>query len=48
VIPIVPEINPAGLSPKAARAYLSRIIHRLDAQCLQGIELFRREIRVLT
>jgi len=48
VIPIIPDINSAGLSPRAAREYLSHIIYRLDAQCLKGIELFRREMRVLT
>lgn len=48
VIPIVPDLNSAGLSPRAAREYLSHIIYRLDAPCLKAVELFRRETRVLT
>lgn len=48
VPPVVTEADSAGLSPKAAHAYLSNMIYRLDAQCLESIELFRREMRVLT
>lgn len=47
VIPIIPEINSAGLTPKEGREYLSRIIYRLDAHCLEGAELFRKAVRVL-
>ena len=47
IIPIIPHIHPSGLTDKQAREYLSRIIFRLDAQCLQGIELFRKEMRAL-
>lgn len=46
--PTITEANSAGLSPRAAREYLSHIIYRLDAECLKSVELFRREMRVLT